>query len=81
MKNIKAVLFDFDGTIFDTNKLIIDSWNEVCLLYTAKRGSARSVGIKDACDYYAAKLFQNVRKTRRHDRYSQDRRRRVYGHI
>ena len=29
MKNIKAVLFDFDGTIFDTNKLIIDSWNEV----------------------------------------------------
>lgn len=29
MKNVKAVLFDFDGTIFDTNKLILESWNEV----------------------------------------------------
>ncbi|MCI8630826.1 MAG: HAD-IA family hydrolase [Firmicutes bacterium] len=29
MKNIKAVLFDFDGTIFDTNKLILESWQEV----------------------------------------------------
>jgi len=29
VKNIKAVLFDFDGTIFDTNKLILESWQEV----------------------------------------------------
>ena len=24
--NIKAVLFDFDGTIMDTNEVIINSW-------------------------------------------------------
>lgn len=29
MKKVKAVLFDFDGTIFDTNKLILESWHEV----------------------------------------------------
>ena len=29
MKKIKAVLFDFDGTIFDTNKLILASWGAV----------------------------------------------------
>ena len=31
---IKAVLFDFDGTIFDTNKLIIESWQQVFRVMT-----------------------------------------------
>lgn len=35
MSKIKAVLFDFDGTIFDTNKLIIASWQEV---FRVKKG-------------------------------------------
>ncbi|WP_130861348.1 HAD-IA family hydrolase [Bacilliculturomica massiliensis] len=26
MKNIKAVLFDYDGTLMDTNNIIIESW-------------------------------------------------------
>ena len=26
MKNIKAVLFDFDGTLINTNRLVIESW-------------------------------------------------------
>ena len=29
MGKIKAVLFDFDGTLVDTNRLIIDSWQAV----------------------------------------------------
>lgn len=29
MKNIKAVLFDFDGTLVDTNKIVFDSWQQV----------------------------------------------------
>ncbi|MDD2217273.1 MAG: HAD-IIIA family hydrolase [Eubacteriales bacterium] len=29
MRKIKAVLFDFDGTIADTEKIILDSWQEV----------------------------------------------------
>ena len=29
MKNIRAVLFDFDGTLVDTNQIVFDSWQEV----------------------------------------------------
>ncbi|MBQ4180962.1 MAG: HAD hydrolase-like protein, partial [Firmicutes bacterium] len=29
MAKIKAVLFDFDGTLMDTNQLILDSWYHV----------------------------------------------------
>lgn len=36
MSKIKAVLFDFDGTIFNTNNLIIESWQEV---FRLKKGA------------------------------------------
>lgn len=39
MKKIKAVLFDFDGTIFDTNKLILASWSAV---FRTKRRAPKS---------------------------------------
>ncbi len=29
MKNYKAIIFDFDGTLMDTNGVIVESWNEV----------------------------------------------------
>ena len=29
IKTYKAILFDYDGTIVDTNKLIVDSWNHM----------------------------------------------------
>ncbi|MBQ4506191.1 MAG: HAD-IA family hydrolase [Firmicutes bacterium] len=32
MPTIKAILFDFDGTLMDTNNVIIDSWNHTCEL-------------------------------------------------
>ena len=28
-KTYKAVLFDYDGTLVDTNQLIIDSWDHM----------------------------------------------------
>lgn len=34
---IKAVLFDFDGTIMDTNTVIIDSWNYACEKHMGRR--------------------------------------------
>ncbi|MBQ9973004.1 MAG: HAD-IA family hydrolase [Firmicutes bacterium] len=40
---IKAVLFDFDGTIFDTNKLIIESWQEVFRTMTGKEGDVDKI--------------------------------------
>ena len=35
---INTVIFDFDGTIADTNQLIIDSWHAVYRAYTGKEG-------------------------------------------
>ncbi len=35
---INTVIFDFDGTIADTNKIIIDSWQAVYRAYTGKEG-------------------------------------------
>jgi len=29
---IKTILFDFDGTVANTNRLIIDSWQHVLIL-------------------------------------------------
>ncbi len=37
MGRIKAVLFDFDGTLMDTNQLILDSWNHVYDTYGLER--------------------------------------------
>ncbi len=36
MNKINTVIFDFDGTIADTNRLIIDSWQEVFRRETGK---------------------------------------------
>ncbi|MCF0150568.1 MAG: HAD-IA family hydrolase [Firmicutes bacterium] len=33
MSKIKAVLFDFDGTLIDTNQLVLDSWHNVYKAY------------------------------------------------
>ena len=38
MGRINTVIFDFDGTIADTHKLIIDSWQAVYRAYTGKEG-------------------------------------------
>ncbi len=43
MKKIKAVLFDFDGTIFDTNKLILESWKEVFRVKNAAEKSESEI--------------------------------------
>ncbi len=38
MSKINTIIFDFDGTIADTNRLIIDSWHAVYRAYTGKDG-------------------------------------------
>lgn len=38
MGKINTVIFDFDGTIADTNQLIIDSWQAVYRAYTGAEG-------------------------------------------
>ena len=37
MAKIKVVLFDFDGTLMDTNQLILDSWYHVFDTYGMDR--------------------------------------------
>ena len=32
-KKYKAILFDYDGTLVDTNQLIVDSWNHMYMAY------------------------------------------------
>ncbi len=43
MGRIKAVLFDFDGTLMDTNRLILDSWYHVYDTYGLKRPPAEEI--------------------------------------
>ena len=43
MGSINTVIFDFDGTIADTNQLIIDSWQAVYRAYTGKEGDLKFI--------------------------------------
>ena len=43
MSKTKAILFDFDGTIMDTNQVIIDSWNYTCEKNMGRRLPLESV--------------------------------------
>ncbi len=36
-KKYKAVLFDYDGTLVDTNQLIVDSWNHMYMKHFGRR--------------------------------------------
>ena len=38
MKKLDTVVFDFDGTIADTNQLIVDSWQSVFMARTGDKG-------------------------------------------
>ena len=40
MGKIDTVIFDFDGTIADTNQIIIDSWQAVYRAYTGRDGDS-----------------------------------------
>lgn len=39
----KHIIFDFDGTIFDSNRVIVASWQEVFRHYTGKEGRAEDI--------------------------------------
>lgn len=43
MSKIKAILFDYDGTLMDTNELIIGSWQSVFKEITGKPGSREKI--------------------------------------
>ena len=43
MSKINTVIFDFDGTIADTNQLIIDSWQAVYRAYTGQDGDEKYI--------------------------------------
>ena len=39
----KHIIFDFDGTIFDSNRVIVASWQEVFRHYTGKEGRVEDI--------------------------------------
>lgn len=43
MKKYKAVLLDFDGTIMDTNRLILNSWQYTYRKLTGKEGDEKTI--------------------------------------
>ncbi|MDR0852029.1 MAG: HAD-IA family hydrolase [Clostridiales Family XIII bacterium] len=43
MKKIDTVLFDFDGTIMDTNELILRSWQHAFVMFTGKEGDEEEI--------------------------------------
>lgn len=59
VKKYKAVLFDYDGTIMDTNQLIVNSWR--CLAETAMPG--REFAIGDLTKHFGKPLEEAVELT------------------
>ena len=59
MKKYKAVLFDFDGTLIDTNEFIINSWREVS---KAVFGEMR-FDIKYLASYFGTPLESAIEQT------------------
>ena len=43
MTKIDTVLFDFDGTIMNTNKVIINSWQHTFKIIEGKEGSEEEI--------------------------------------
>ena len=43
MKKFDTVVFDFDGTIADTNRLIVDSWQSVFMARTGEKGDEERI--------------------------------------
>lgn len=43
MKRITTVLFDFDGTLMDTNEIIIESWQHTFRTLTGKEGDVEQI--------------------------------------
>lgn len=39
----KHIIFDFDGTIFNSNRVIVDSWQEVFRHYTGREGDVKEI--------------------------------------
>lgn len=43
MSRIEAILFDFDGTLVDTNEVILKSWQHTFLALTGKEGDRKEI--------------------------------------
>ena len=65
MKNTKAVIFDMDGVIFDTERVYLDTWTEVFEkygykmtkdIYTSVMGVGRQNVIKTFLEVYGDDL-------------------------
>jgi pyrophosphatase PpaX len=57
MSNIKAVLFDFDGTLMDTNGIIIQSWQD-----TFKVAESRFPSLEEICANFGEPLRGSMEK-------------------
>jgi len=55
--HINAVLFDFDGTLADTNGLIVDSWK-----YTALTLAGRSISDEEVRQTFGELLYDSIRR-------------------
>jgi len=79
IKKINTILFDFDGTIMNTNELILRSWQHTFRMFTGSDGDAdeilRSYG--EPIDVTTARFFpersigevENVYRAYHYDRY------------
>lgn len=61
IKKIDTVLFDFDGTIMDTNDIIISSWQYTYRNFTGKDGDLNTIlqSFGEPLDYSIRQLFPN----------------------